>query len=88
MTSGELIEISRKKLAIATVQAPRPKKNRINPGIANSRRKKIKPMMNHRTAALKKLSMIYIGFTKYTHLELRKYVFTGIYYQVHCSVKE
>jgi len=45
-------------------------------------------MMNHRTAALKKLSMFYISFTKYTHLELINDVLTGLYYQLHCSVKE
>ena len=62
------LEISPIKLANAATQAPSPKKKRINPGMANSRRKKINPMMNHRTAALKKLSMILIGFTKYNQL--------------------
>lgn len=55
-------EISINITSTATVQAPSPKKKRMNPGTANSRRKKTKPMINHITGVLKNCSMNKAGF--------------------------
>jgi len=52
-----LIFISINKERIATIHAPTAKKKRIRPGNTNSSKKHENPIMNHITAALKKLSI-------------------------------
>ena len=55
ITNCVLIEKSKNKDRIATIQAPTAKKKRIKPGTTNSNKKRIKPARNHITAGLLKL---------------------------------
>jgi hypothetical protein len=55
--SWMLIEISRKRHTIATIHAPTAKKKSISPGITNSNKKRISPMMIQITAAVRKFSI-------------------------------
>ena len=57
-----LMEMSKKKVAMATIQAPSPKKNKIKPGSRNSSKKSARPRPNQITALFKKLSILQLAY--------------------------
>jgi len=57
MISWALIDISRKRHKIATIQAPTAKKKSMRPGITNSNKKRTNPIIIQITAAVRKFSI-------------------------------